>query len=110
MAGLAAAFPLRVQLDLGHGSFPLILDGSALAKGDNGGGTVTVVETGMAAPMVTAVVRVTAATAGVKATVVQAEAAEATREAGTAGLCCINFVRHNPWCVRRSKQLLHPVA
>jgi hypothetical protein len=52
IAGLAAAFPLRIQLDLGHGSFVPIFDRSALAKGSdggNGGGTETVVETGMAA-------------------------------------------------------------
>ncbi len=38
IAGLAAAFPLRIQLDLGHGSFLPIFDGSALAKGGDGGG------------------------------------------------------------------------
>jgi hypothetical protein len=37
IAGLAAAFPLRVQLDLGQGSSLPIMDGSALAKGDGGG-------------------------------------------------------------------------
>jgi hypothetical protein len=40
-------------LDFGHGSFLPNFDGSALAKGDNGGGTVTVVETGMAGGTVT---------------------------------------------------------
>jgi len=38
IAGLAAAFPLRIQLDLGHGSFLPLFDGSALAKGGNGNG------------------------------------------------------------------------
>ena len=38
IAGLAAAVPLRVQLDLGHGSSLPIIDGSALAKGDGNGG------------------------------------------------------------------------
>ncbi|MFL5136824.1 MAG: hypothetical protein ACJ8C6_19990, partial [Microvirga sp.] len=38
IAGLAAAFPLRVQLDLGHGSTLPIINGSAFAKGEGGNG------------------------------------------------------------------------
>ena len=60
IAGLAAAFPLRVQLDLGHGSFPPSSTGQHSPKATMAGGTETVVETGMAAAMVTATVRVTA--------------------------------------------------
>ena len=37
IADIAPAFPLRVQLDLGHGSILPVINGSALAKGDGAG-------------------------------------------------------------------------
>jgi hypothetical protein len=101
IAGLAAAFPLRVQLDFGHGSFLPNFDGSALAKGGDGGGnrggTVTVAETGMAAvtgilmAVDAAVATVTPAAGTAAARLAAEETATATLTAGdvVAGLATV---------------------